>query len=59
MPKKEIRRAKGGQEIALADKMKENPKILFNVLTYKGKRVTRGRIVPLRNQSDHRCVELQ
>ena len=38
--KREIRRAKRGCEIVLADKTKENPKSFYKYI--KGKRVTRG-----------------
>ena len=46
--KREIRRAKRGHEIVLADKAKENPKIFYKYI--KGKRVTRERIGPLKDQ---------
>lgn len=46
--KKAIRRAKRGHEVALACKIKQNPKRFYKYV--KGKKVTRGRIGPLRNQ---------
>jgi len=44
--KMEIRRAKREHEIALVDKVKENPKRFYKYI--KGKRVTRERIGPLK-----------
>eukprot|EP00061_Rhincodon_typus_P004380 g22433.t1 len=55
--KKEIRRVKKGHEIALAEKIRVNPKRFFK--SVKGKRITRERIGPLKDQSGYVCVEPQ
>ncbi|MBB6725585.1 hypothetical protein [Proteus mirabilis] len=55
--KREIRRAKRGHEIALANRVKENPKGFYKYI--KDKRVTRERIGPLKDQQGGLCVEPQ
>eukprot|EP00061_Rhincodon_typus_P014946 g42342.t1 len=55
--KKEIRRAKREPKIALVEKIRGNPKRFFKYI--KGKRITRERIEPLKDQSEHICAELQ
>jgi len=52
--KREIRRAKRGHKIVLAEKAKENPKRFYKYI--KGKRVTRERVGPLQDQQGHLCV---
>eukprot|EP00061_Rhincodon_typus_P002935 g18852.t1 len=55
--KKEIRRVKRRHEIALAEKIRVNPKRSFKHI--KGKRIIRERIGPLKDQSGHVLVEPQ
>jgi len=55
--KREIRRTKRGHEIYLADKAKENPKCFCKYI--KGKRVTRERVEPLKDQQGHLCAHPQ
>eukprot|EP00061_Rhincodon_typus_P014192 g41064.t1 len=57
LPKKEIGRTKRGHEIDLADKIRVNPKKFFKYI--RGKRETRERTGPLKDQSGHACVEPQ
>eukprot|EP00061_Rhincodon_typus_P005546 g25182.t1 len=46
-----------GHEIALAEKIRMNPKRFVNYI--KGKRITRERVGPLKDQSGHVSVEQQ
>eukprot|EP00061_Rhincodon_typus_P015194 g42732.t1 len=53
----EIRRARRGHEIALANRIKENPKGFYKYI--KDKRVTKDRIGPLKDQQGSLCVETE
>ena len=55
--KREIRRAERGHKIVLADKEKENPKSFYKYI--KGKRVTRQRVGPLKDQQGHLYADPQ
>ncbi|XP_067869988.1 uncharacterized protein [Heterodontus francisci] len=55
--KKEIRRAKRGHEISLADNIKKNPKRFYKYI--KSKRVARERVGPLTDQCGNLRVEPQ
>ncbi|XP_062923290.1 uncharacterized protein LOC134356332 [Mobula hypostoma] len=53
--KKEIRRAKRRHEVALAVKVKDNPKSFYRYI--KSKRIVRDKIGPLEDQSGRLCAE--
>ncbi|XP_059826353.1 uncharacterized protein LOC132394340 [Hypanus sabinus] len=55
--KKEIRRAKRRREVALAVKVKDNPKSFYRYI--KSKRTVRDKIGPLEDQSGRLCMEPQ
>jgi len=53
--KREIRRAKRRHEVALADRVKENPKGFYRYV--RSKRIVRDKIGPLEDQSGRLCME--
>ena len=53
--KQGVRRAKRGNEKALASRIKENPKAFYTNI--KSKRIARERVGPLKDKGGNLCVE--